>query len=219
MTQAENQAAGQAVGAEALNDFLARERRFAVAFSGGCDSACLLAAAHLAGCEVKAYLVKTAFQAAFELDDARAVIERLGIPFELIELDIFADDEDRREVCANPPDRCYLCKRLIFSTAWQHARRDGFEVLADGTNASDDPARRPGFRALAELGVMSPLRRAGMTKDAVRAHLVASEQALGFPEGALLSAKPSFPCLAVFVPEGETITQAALDKVARDRLS
>ncbi|MBR5259649.1 MAG: 7-cyano-7-deazaguanine synthase, partial [Eggerthellaceae bacterium] len=135
MTQADNRAAGQAVGAEALHDFLARERRFAVAFSGGCDSACLLAAAHLAGCEVKAYLVKTAFQAAFELDDARAVIERLGIPFELIELDIFADDEDRREVCANPPDRCYLCKRLIFSTAWQHARRDGFEVLADGTNA------------------------------------------------------------------------------------
>lgn len=212
-------AEGQAVGVEALDDFLARNRRFAVAFSGGCDSACLLAAAHLAGCEVKAYLVKTAFQAAFELDDARAVIARLGVPFEVVELDIFDNGEDERAVCANPPDRCYLCKRLIFSTVWEHARRDGFEVLVDGTNASDDPARRPGFRALAELGVVSPLRRAGMTKDAVRAHLAASEQALGFASGELLSSKPSFPCLAVFVPEGGVITQAALDKVAQERLA
>ena len=212
------QAEGQAVGVEAPSDFFARERQFAVAFSGGCDSACLLAAAHLAGCEVKAYLVKTAFQAAFELDDARTVIDRLGIPFEVIEIDIFAGGEEERAICANSPDRCYLCKRLIFSTIWERARRDGFDLLVDGTNASDDPARRPGFRALAELSVVSPLRRAGMMKDAVRAHLAASEQALGFAEGELLSAKPSFPCLAVFAPEGESITQAALDWVARERL-
>lgn len=209
--------AGQERGAEALDAFFGRTRRLAVAFSGGCDSAYLLAAAHDAGCQVKAYLVKTAFQAAFELDDALAVIEHLDVPFEVIDLDILDDGEEARAICANPPDRCYLCKRLIFSTIWGHARRDGFEALADGTNASDDPVRRPGFRALAELGVVSPLRRAGMTKGAVREASAALEAKLGLPENALMSSKPSFPCLAVFVPEGEPITQQSLDDAARVR--
>lgn len=208
---------GQRLGIEPLADFLARKARFAVAFSGGCDSACLLAAARAAGCEVKAYLVKTAFQPAFEKSDAFAVAERLGVSLELIELDMFGGGEDKRAICANPSDRCYLCKRLIFSAIWEQARRDGFEVLVDGTNASDDPSRRPGFRALGELGVVSPLRRAGMSKADVRAALVEYEREAGLPEGSLLSEKPSFPCLAVYVPEGEPITPEALAKVASAR--
>lgn len=208
---------GQRLGAESLRDFLARTPRLAVAFSGGCDSSCLLAAAHLAGCEVKAYLVKTAFQADFEQQDALAVVGRLGVPFELVELDMFDGGQAKRAICANPPDRCYLCKTLIFSTIWEHARRDGFEVLVDGSNASDDPARRPGFGALGELGVVSPLRRAGMTKTAVRKALAGYERELGLPEGSLLSGKPSFPCLAVYVPEGAEICPASLLESARAR--
>lgn len=208
---------GQRLNAESLADFLARTPRLAVAFSGGCDSSCLLAAARLAGCEVKAYLVKTAFQPDFEQQDALAVVERLDLPFELIELDMFDGGEGTRAICANPPDRCYLCKTLIFSTIWEHARRDGFEVLVDGSNASDDPARRPGFRALGELGVVSPLRRAGMSKAAVRKALAGFERELGLPEESLLSGKPSFPCLAVYVPEGEEIGPASLLEAARLR--
>lgn len=200
---------------EGLDAFFARTPRLAVAFSGGCDSACLLAAAHDAGCQVKAYLVKSAFQAPFELEDALAVTRVLDVPFEVIELDVLSGGEEKRAVCANPPERCYLCKRLIFSAVGRRARADGFDVLADGTNANDDPARRPGFRALAELGVASPLRRAGMTKDAVRATSAALERKLGLAEGALMSSKPSFPCLAVFVPEGEPITRESLDSAVR----
>lgn len=200
---------------ESLDSFFARTPRLAVAFSGGCDSAYLLAAAHDAGCQVKAYLVKSAFQAPFELEDALAVARALDVPFEVIDLDILSGGEEERAVCANPPERCYLCKRLIFSAIGRRVRVDGFGVLADGTNASDDPARRPGFRALAELGVASPLRRAGMTKDAVRAASAELERRRGLAEGALMSSKPSFPCLAVFVPEGEPITQASLDAAAR----
>ena len=155
---------GQEVGVEALAGFFARTPRLAVAFSGGCDSLYLLAAALRAGCDVKAYGVRTAFQPAFEIDDARRLATELGADFELTDADVLAHDE----ICANGSDRCYRCKAFIFSTILERMALDGYEVLADGTNATDDPANRPGFQALAELGVTSPLRRAGMTKEMVR---------------------------------------------------
>lgn len=194
---------GQELGAEALDEFFAHTPRFAVAFSGGCDSSYLLAAAVRAGCDVKAYMVNTAFQPVFELEDARRVVAECGATFEVIEADVLVEDA----ICANPPDRCYRCKRFIFGTILEHMDRDGYDVLADGTNASDDPERRPGFRALAELGVVSPLRRAGMTKDDVRA---ASREL-----GVSTADKPSFSCLATKVPEGECITEASLDEARR----
>lgn len=196
---------GQQLGVETLAGFFARTPRFAVAFSGGCDSSYLLAAAVEAGCDVKAYMVNTAFQPAFELEDARRVVDACGAAFEVIEADVLAEDA----ICANPPDRCYLCKRFIFGTILERMARDGYDVLADGTNASDDPERRPGFRALAELGVVSPLRRAGMTKDEVRS----ASRALGVPT----ADKPSFSCLATKVPEGEPITAASLGDARRAR--
>ncbi|MCQ5072376.1 7-cyano-7-deazaguanine synthase, partial [Adlercreutzia sp. DFI.6.23] len=94
----------------------------AVAFSGGCDSALLLAAAKLAGCEVRAYLVKTAFQRDFELDDARAVAAALDVPLTVVEADVLAQEA----ICANPADRCYLCKGFIFGEVRRAAAADGF---------------------------------------------------------------------------------------------
>lgn len=204
---------GQHLFGEPLEMYLLREPRLAVAFSGGCDSSLLLAAAKLAGCEVRAYLVKTAFQPDFELDDARRVAEVLGVPLTVMEADVLA----QAEICENPPDRCYRCKRFIFQKVREAAAADGFTVIVDGTNASDDPARRPGFKALAEAGVVSPLRRAGMTKANVRAVLAHLERSFGLEAGALMAAKPSFPCLAVYVPEGEPITEASLAEAARAR--
>lgn len=204
---------GQRLAVEPLGRFLERHARVALAFSGGCDSAFLLAAAVEAGCEVKAYMVRTAFQPSFEFEDACAVTSRLGVSLEVLDVDILQEEA----ICANPPDRCYLCKQVIFSTIWEAARRDGFDVLIDGTNASDDPARRPGFRTLAELGVASPLRRAGMSKADVREASRALEARLGFEEGLLMARKPSFPCLAVYVGEDRRITADALSEVARSR--
>ena len=204
---------GQHLFGEPLEMYLLREPKLAVAFSGGCDSSLLLAAAKLAGCEVHAYLVKTAFQPAFELADARAVADALDVPLTVVEADVLADGA----ICANPPDRCYRCKRFIFQKVRAAAAADGFTVIVDGTNASDDPARRPGFKALAEAGVVSPLRRAGMTKANVRHVLAGLEERFGLAPGALMAAKPSFPCLAVYVPEGEPITEASLAEAARAR--
>lgn len=203
---------GQRLGVEPLSAFLARAPRLALAFSGGCDSSYLLAAAVDAGCEVAAYCVKTAFQADFELEDAQGVLAAVrarhpeaAVSFSVLDLDILSQGD----VCANPPDRCYLCKRFILGAVRDAAARDGYDVLIDGTNASDDPARRPGFRALAELGVTSPLRRAGMTKDDVRA----ASRALGLAT----ADKPSFSCLATAVPSGTRLTAASLSRAAHER--
>lgn len=203
--------AGQRLGAEPLAAFFARVPRFAVAFSGGTDSAYLLAAARAAGCEVRAYMVNTAFQPAFELVDAHEVAERLGVPLTVIEADVLAQED----ICANPPDRCRLCKAFIFGAIFAAARRDGFDVLVDGTNASDDPARRPGFRALADAGVISPLRRAGMTKADVRAASRALAVSQGRDASAFLADKPRFSCLAVHAPAGERLTADVLAEAAR----
>lgn len=204
---------GQRLAVEPLEVFLSREPRFAVAFSGGCDSSLLLAAAKLAGNEVQAYLVKTAFQPAFELEDAQRVASALGVSLTVIEADVLAEDG----ICANPPDRCRRCKAFIFHAIRKAAAADGFTVLVDGTNATDDPERRPGFAALDEAGVVSPLRRAGMTKANVRTVLAQLEGSFGLEPGTLMSAKPSFPCLAVYVPEGERIDGASLKAAARTR--
>lgn len=174
---------------------------YGLAFSGGCDSSFLLAALVHAGIDVKAYMVMTAFQAPFELDDAQRVAEEIGAEFELIRADILSHDE----VCTNPPDRCYWCKRFIFGTILDVMERDGRKILLDGTNASDDPSRRPGFRALAELGVVSPLRDAGFSKDCVRA----ASRLMGLST----ANKPNFSCFATRVPAGNRIDQAALDRV------
>lgn len=175
-----------------------KTKKHGLAFSGGCDSACLLAEMLDAGVDVKAYLVKTAFQADFELEDAELVARQLGVDFEIVEADVLAEES----VCSNPPDRCYRCKLFIFGEILSRMERDGREVLVDGTNASDDPARRPGFRALAELGVVSPLRAAGWTKDDVRARSRA--------RGLVTADKPNFSCFATKVPEGRRITAEAL---------
>lgn len=193
---------GQQVDVETLETFFARTPRLAVAFSGGCDSSYLLTAALRAGCDVKAYGVRTAFQPAFEIEDACRLAAELGVEFELIDADVLSHDE----VCANGPDRCYRCKTFIFSTILARMAVDGFQVLADGTNVTDDPANRPGFQALAELGVVSPLRRAGMTKDMVRA---ASREL-----GLFTADKPSFSCIAVHVGAGCRITEEVLATTA-----
>lgn len=191
---------GQHLGVEPLEEFFTCTPKFALAFSGGCDSAYLLAAALHAGCDVKAYGVKTAFQPDFEVEDSYQFAKTLNAPFELIDVDIFTHGE----VCANDTLRCYYCKRVIFTTILEAARKDGYTVLADGTNATDNPTRRPGFQALRELGIISPLRRAGLTKDEIRAESAKL--------GLFTADKPSFSCLAVHSPSDATLTPTILSQ-------
>ena len=135
-----------------LEHFFEKNNAAAIAFSGGVDSAFLLAMAVRCGARVKAYYVKTAFQPQFELDDACRLAEELGADMEILPVDILCHGI----IAANPADRCYHCKKVIFETIIQAAERDGFTVLLDGTNASDDASDRPGMRVLRELSVDAP---------------------------------------------------------------
>ena len=184
-----------------LEQFFQENPRCALGFSGGVDSAYLLYAGVKAGADIRPYFIKTVFQPAFELADARKLAEGLGVEVTVLELDALADPR----VAANPADRCYFCKQNLFRTLKERAIADGYPVLLDGTNASDEAGDRPGMRALAELSVRSPLRECGLTKAEIRAR---SREA-----GLFTWDKPAYACLATRVPAGETITAETLARV------
>ena len=141
-----------------LERFFQEHTKVALGFSGGVDSAYLLYAGIHYGADVRAYYVKTAFQPQFELEDARRLAKELGADLRLLELEVLQSET----IAANPADRCYHCKNQIFGRICEEARKDGYPLILDGTNASDQVADRPGMRALAELQVRSPLRECGL---------------------------------------------------------
>ena len=184
-----------------LRDFFQECPKVALGFSGGVDSAYLLYAALDHGAQVRPYFIKTAFQPQFELEDARRLCAQLGVELTVLELDVLQIPG----VVENPPDRCYHCKRALFGRLRQQAQADGYTVLIDGTNASDDAGDRPGMRALGELSVRSPLRECGISKAQVRA--------LSKEAGLFTWDKPAYACLATRVPTREAITPETLRKV------
>lgn len=186
-----------------LQEFFVRHPEVAVAFSGGVDSAWLLHQAVRYARRCGAYFVNTAFQPAFELEDAKRTAAQVGADLRVLEVDILACPE----VAANPENRCYYCKKRLFTAMAQAAAEDGYPLLLDGTNASDDADCRPGMAALRELSVRSPLRLCGVTKAQVRQ----GARAAGLP----VWDKPSYACLATRIPAGETICREDLERVER----
>ena len=186
-----------------MQEFFIQNPTAAVAFSGGVDSAWLLHEARTWARRTAAYFVRTPFQPDFELEDARETAGRLGAELRVLEADILSVPE----VAANPTDRCYYCKRALFARILEESARDGFPMVLDGCNASDDASDRPGMRALRELGVRSPLRECGIDKAGVRR--------LARQAGLPVWDKPSYACLATRVPAGTPITPDALDRIAR----
>lgn len=185
-----------------LNDFFKENPRAALAFSGGTDSAYLLYMALKCGAQVRPYYVKTPFQPRFELDDALRLARELGTELTVIEYDILDDGL----IAANPDDRCYHCKKKLFGLLLrERAANDGFPLIIDGTNASDEAGERPGMRALCELGVRSPLRECGLAKTEIRAR---SRTA-----GLFTWDKPAYACLATRVPAGRRIDRELLQRV------
>ena len=177
-----------------LEHFFSTHRSAALAFSGGVDSAYLLYAAMHYGCDVHAYYVKSAFQPDFETEDALKLCNELGAKMTVIHVDILSDGT----ICSNPANRCYHCKKKIFSAILEAAKKDGYTILLDGTNASDDASDRPGMKALQELQVVSPLREYGLTKEDVRR--------LSKEAGLFTWEKPAYACLATRIPAGTLIT-------------
>lgn len=188
---------------EKLMGILRGYGKAAVAFSGGVDSAFLCAAAREAlGEGAIAVTAASPLLSASELGDARRVAALLGIRHLLV-----VEGAIDPAVAANTPDRCYLCKKLEFGAIGKAALAEGVETVLDGTNVDDEGDYRPGMRALAELGIESPLRKAGLGKEDIRE----LSRRMGLPTWD----KPAFACLASRVPYGERIDPALLSRIDR----
>lgn len=187
-----------------LQTFFKQNNKVALAFSGGVDSSYLLYAALNYGAVVRAYYIKSVFQPKFEFEDAIHVAEVLNADIKIIEIDILSDSV----IVQNPTNRCYYCKKAIFSTIIKAAHEDGFQVLIDGTNASDDINLRTGTQAIKEFSVCSPLRECKLTKEDIRK---LSKEANLFTWN-----KPAYSCLATRIP---TNTEITLEKLRNTEIA
>ena len=175
-----------------------------VAFSGGVDSTLVAAvAAEELGERALAVTAESEMYPLHMIEDATKVASQLGIRHRVIKTSELAIE------CfsANPPDRCYHCKKELFGRLRELAQAEGLQEVMDGANADDPHDHRPGLRAAAELGIRSPLREAGIGKEMVRA----ISQRLGLPTWS----KPSFACFASRFPYGFEITAERVEQVRK----
>lgn len=173
-----------------------------LAFSGGVDSALLLVLLAREKIPATAVTLKTALQPPCDIDAAREMAASWGVPHQVLEI----DELGCAPLLANPTDRCYHCKKYLFSALARLAAEQG-AVLMDGTNADDLTEYRPGLMAAKELGVQSPLAELSITKKEVR------EMAAAL--GLSVASRPSSPCLATRLPYGEPITRPLLAAIGQ----
>lgn len=174
-----------------------------IAFSGGVDSTFLASeATEILGENALSVFARSPICLPGEPEQAKALAQKLGLRFRIIEIDIMKDPQ----FTANTPDRCYYCKLTLFQQLKQIADSERLKWIIDGTNFDDLADYRPGLRACQESGVRSPLSEAGLTKDEIR-HL---SHEINLPTWD----KPASPCLASRIPYGTTITGEVLQKIS-----
>lgn len=185
-----------------LQEELQKRKSLVIGFSGGVDSTFLVAVAQkVIGDKALAVTVASPFCPEEEIAQAKAFAQRQKINFTILSINPLAD----KQIALNPPDRCYYCKKMIFSHILAFAQNQGIEYVADGTNADDGGDYRPGLKALGELKVISPLEIAGFTKADIRT----MSKAMGLATWQ----KESAACLASRIPYGEIITEKKLKRV------
>lgn len=198
---------------EKLKEIIGACTNLGIAFSGGVDSTFLLAFAsklESKNLKVTALTVNASNFAPDEIAFTKDFCKDYGIKHLIIDMD-FSQIDGFKE---NSKERCYYCKRSIFSFVRKLASENGVSTIADGTNLDDDSDYRPGKKALLELGIISPLKESGLTKAEIREAL----KGMGIP----IWNKPAFACLASRIPYGDEITEEkllaiyAVEKAVRD---
>ena len=185
-----------------LKEYIRGLGSLAVGFSAGVDSTFLLAVAHeVLGERVIAVTGRDASVPEREIKEAKAFCEERGIRHIIYTMDPMKEEGYRK----NGPDRCYFCKRGIYTEIRRIAEENGIEYMAEGSNMDDLGDYRPGLRAVEELSVKSPLREAKMTKADIRM----LSKAMGLPTWS----KPAYACLASRFVYGEEITEEKLKMI------
>jgi uncharacterized protein len=180
-----------------------RGKSVIVAFSGGVDSTVVARILKNECKSVKLVTITSKWISAQELEDAANVARNLEI-----EHQIFPVEVDKSHIFwDNPPDRCYHCKLLIFSQLQRLAASSSYDLVVDGTNASDTSGHRPGLKALEKLKVYSPLLSGAITKSEVRR--IAEYYDLPVAQ------KPAMACLASRIPYGDQISSEKLERVEK----
>lgn len=186
---------------EKLTNYLKQYDKLAIALSGGVDSACLLreAVSAIGPSNVLAVTAETDFTPRRELELAKKIAELADTEHRIIPVDVLAAPQ----VAENGMERCYYCKRAIFTAIQQEAWLHGCAAVADGSNADDLSDYRPGMRALKELKIVSPFIECGMGKKEIY------QLSGGLPTEKL----PAYACLATRIPMDVPITLTALEQI------
>ena len=202
LSNVDNGIIGLSAKLESLKGLLSEMESVLIAYSGGVDSAFLLKVAlSVLGDEVVAVTASSETYPSGELEEAKKNAKMLGVKHVIIKTNELHDEN----FTSNPPERCYYCKKELFSKLAELAKQYGLNHVADGSNYDDLNDFRPGMRAASQIGVRSPLKEAMLTKEEIRT----LSKRMNLPTWD----KPPQPCLSTRFPYGTTITRAKLSRV------
>jgi uncharacterized protein len=188
----------------ALREYLRHLGSALICYSGGIDSALVLAVAHeQLGERAIAITAVSASLPAREREEAARFTQQLGARHEFVE----SREIERPGYVANGPDRCFHCKSELYEIAHQQLATYGVSHILNGTNRDDLGDYRPGLEAASRAGVKSPLAELGFHKQDVRT----TAQLLGLSNWQ----KPAAACLASRIPYGTSVTRERLDQIGR----
>jgi len=183
-----------------LNSILKELDSFVVAFSGGVDSSFLLHKANaIRKSEFIAVTITTPYVPDHEIEEAVEFTNTFNIRHKILNIP-FPD-----KIRNNPIDRCYLCKKILFTELLNYAKKNNFRFVIDGTNDDDKNELRPGMKALKEMGIRSPLLEAGLTKKDIRE--------LSKKEGLSFWDKPATACLLTRIPYDTEVKEGSLKMI------
>lgn len=186
-----------------LKEFFLNNKKIALAYSGGVDSSYLLYLTKKYNVDVTAYFVKTEFQPYFVMKDSIKFAQSIDANLKIISDNILYDNL----IINNDDNRCYYCKKHIMELIINSAKEDGYDLIIDGTNFSDDEFDLPGFKALNEMNIISPLRICKLTQNDVRK--------LSKEEGLSTWNKVSYSCLATRICEKQKLTKKLLSNIEK----